>query len=135
MSGIDLSGRWTGVYFYPVDPQWNPDDALPPTPFSALLLDAGGLVTRTTIEPDLFSGEGAPDIRATLEGHHDGSTLFFTKFPDGWQTHTIDYHGTVDAGGDSISGDWIIHGEWSGLFRMQRSVAASVRAATLTAAA
>lgn len=123
MTGIDLSGRWTGVYFYPTDPMANPLDALPPTPFSAELTDREGMVVGRTEEPDLFSGSpDSPSIRATLEGHHHGGVLTFTKFPEYADAlHTIDYVGAISADGNSIEGDWIIHGDWSGRFRMQRS--------------
>lgn len=120
MGETNLTGRWTGVYFYPPDPIANPFDDMAPTPFTAQLLDVAGHVTGQTVEPDLLSGPGAPDIHATLEGDRSGSTLTFTKFPDGWQTHTIDYIGRISADGATISGDWIIHGDWSGAFRMQR---------------
>ncbi|MFO0411474.1 MAG: hypothetical protein ACK51B_01230, partial [bacterium] len=39
MADIDLTGRWTGVYFYPVDPVHSPFDDYPPTPFLAELCD------------------------------------------------------------------------------------------------
>lgn len=123
---IDLTGRWTGVYFYPVHPEWNPDDDLPPVPFTAELQDVAGLVTGTTLEPDDFEPD-APPIPATLEGHHFDGELTFTKFPDGGgQIHSIDYIGTISTDGNSVGGRWIIHGEWSGTFQMQRKVVASV---------
>jgi len=120
---VDLTGRWTGVYFYPVHPEWNPDDDLPPTPFAAKLLDAAGLVSGSTVEPDVLGEPDAPPIPATLEGHHFDGELIFTKFPDGGgQMHSIDYIGSISADGNSVSGQWIIHGEWSGTFQMQRKV-------------
>jgi len=120
----DLSGRWTGVYFYPVDPEWNPDDDMPPTPFTADLEDVGGRVTGTTLEPDVLGPSGSPPIPATIEGERIGLRLDFTKFPDGGgQTHSIDYHGDISVDGHVISGTWVIHGEWSGAFQMQRRVA------------
>jgi hypothetical protein len=130
----DLTGRWTGVYFYPVHPEWNPDDDLPPTPFTAELFDAAGLVTGSTEEPDVFGEPDAPPIPATLEGHHFDGELTFTKFPDGGgQIHSIDYIGTISADGNSVAGRWIIHGEWSGTFQMQRKVLASVVSSELSA--
>ena len=110
----DLSGRWAGVYVYP-------DDDYPPTPFTAELVDDGGVLTGWTQEPDLL--DGGPDIHATLEGQHAGSAVVFTKFPAGGQLHTIDYQGDVAADGRQIIGRWIIYGEWSGAFRMQRRLA------------
>jgi len=124
---IDLTGRWTGVYFYPVDPEWNANDNLPATPYSAELADVGGMVTGSTLEPDLLGDPDAPPIPATVEGHHFDGELTFTKFPDGGgQLHTIDYIGAISPDGNSISGRWIIHGEWSGTFTMQRKVVSSV---------
>lgn len=120
----NLTGRWTGVYFYPVDPELNPDDDLPPTPFTAELRDGGGHVTGTTLEPDVFGAPDAPPIPATLEGSRLDGHLTFTKFPNGGgQVHSIDYIGSISGDGNSVSGQWIIHGEWSGTFRMQRKVA------------
>lgn len=117
---IDLTGRWTGVYFYPVDADWNADDDLPATPFTAELMDRGGYLTGATVEPDLTGPPGAPPIEATLEGDRSGLRIGFTKTPAGRQTHTIDYQGEISADGDMIDGVWIIHGNWSGTFRMQR---------------
>lgn len=128
-SGIDLTGPWAGVYFYPVHAEWNPDDSMAPTPFKAEIADVDGQISGTTVEPDLVYGPGYPDVCATIEGHREGLTLFFTKFPEG-RLHTIDYVGDVAADGNSISGQWIIHGDWSGVFRMQRAGTATVQAAT-----
>lgn len=121
--GTNLTGRWTGVYFYPVDPEWNPDDDIPPTPFTAELQDVVGLVTGTTLEPDMFGGPSEPSIPATLDGHHLDGQLTFTKYPNGGgQIHSIDYIGSISGDGNSVSGQWIIHGEWSGTFHMQRKI-------------
>ena len=121
--GPNLTGRWTGIYFYPVDPAWNANDNLPATPFTAELTDLAGSVTGTTTEPDNLGPPGSPPIPATLEGHHLNGELTFTKFPDGGgQTHSIDYIGTISGDGNSVSGRWIIHGDWSGTFQMQRKV-------------
>ena len=123
---IDLTGRWEGVYFYPVDEELNPFDELAPTPFTAELADNAGMVEGRTLEPDLFSGADASPIPARLEGHHADGELTFTKFPEGGgQVHTIDYVGSISRDANSISGRWIIYGEWEGTFRMQRRVVAS----------
>lgn len=136
MKSADLSGRWTGVYFYPVDAEFNPFDDLPPTPFEAQLHDAGGDVTGSTLEPDALGPAGALPIPARLEGHHFDGQLVFTKFPNGGgQTHTIDYVGAISADGNSISGRWVIHGDWSGPFQMQRNLAPAVTALDVAATA
>jgi hypothetical protein len=117
---VDLSGRWSGVYFYPVHPEMNPLDDAPPTPFECVLLDSGGQITGTTSELDMFEPE-MPSIEATLEGHNLGGQLTFTKTPDPLrQTHTIDYLGTISGDGNVIDGRWIIYGTWEGTFRMER---------------
>lgn len=119
-NAVDLSGRWTGVYFYPHDPDWNANDNMPATPFTAELTDMAGVVISTTMEPDLLFSDGV-DVRAVLEGRHDGIRLTFTKTPDGRdRDHVILYDGEISADGQSISGRWTIPGSWSGDFRMQR---------------
>lgn len=119
-NAVDLSGRWTGVYLYPHDPDWNANDNMPATPFTAELTDMAGVVIGTTMEPDLLFSDGV-DVRAVLEGRHDGIRLTFTKTPDGRdRDHVILYDGEISADGQSISGRWTIPGSWSGDFRMQR---------------
>ncbi|MDQ8029599.1 MAG: hypothetical protein REJ23_12810 [Brevundimonas sp.] len=133
---IDLTGRWTGIYFYPLDAEWNPDDDLPPTPFTAELTDAGGSVTGTTTEPDTLNGAGQPDIPAILDGRHDGEVLTFTKFPEGGgHDDPIEYTGLISEDGDSIAGSWSIHDDWSGTFRMQRRTVSDTVADTVEAQA
>ncbi len=124
MDDIDLSGRWTGVYFYPLDDEHNPDDDLPPVPFSAELTDTAGHVSGTTSEPDLLGYPGSPDIPAVLDGHHARGVLTFSKFPEGGgHDDPIAYTGETSSDGNSIAGQWAIAGDWSGTFRMQRRVA------------
>ena len=122
-SGPDLTGRWTGVYFYPDDGLYNADDTYPPTPFTAELVDDHGVVSGSTVEPDLTGSTLSPEIRASLEGHHAAGELRFVKYPDSPRQDPIHYTGVVSADGDSISGHWVIPGDWSGAFRMQRKVA------------
>lgn len=117
---VDLTGRWTGVYFYPHDPDWNANDNMPATPFSAELTDTAGTIIGMTLEPDLLFADGV-DIRGMLEGRHDSARVTFTKTPDGRdRDHEILYDGEISADGHSISGRWTIPGDWSGEFRMQR---------------
>lgn len=119
----NLTGRWTGVYFYPEDGFWNANDNYPPTPFAADLVDDLGLISGTTLEPDLTGPVRHAEIRASLEGRRSASELSFTKYPDSPRQDPIHYAGIVSADGNSIEGTWIIPGEWSGTFRMKRKVA------------
>jgi hypothetical protein len=121
MANMDLTGRWTGVYFYPADPVQNPFDDCPPTPFTAELRDVAGVVTGTTSEPDVFY-DASVSIPSILDGSHDGSTLRFAKFsdaPEGFDD-PIHYEGAISNDGLTVHGRWSIPGAWSGTFRMQR---------------
>ncbi len=131
MADIDLTGRWTGVYFYPVDPVHNPFDECPPTPFLAELGDVAGAVTGTTSEPDVMY-DASVIIPSVIDGSHDGSTLRFVKFsdaPEGFED-AIHYEGAISSDGLTVEGRWSILDGWSGTFRMQRpsGVAASLEA-------
>lgn len=128
MSGEpDLSGPWTGVYFYPEDTTWNANDAYPPTPFTAEIVDDHGLVSGATLEPDLTGPVRNLEIRASIEGRRAGAELRFTKYPDSPRQDPIHYTGEISGDGNSIDGHWVIPGDWSGTFRMQR------RASSVTA--
>jgi hypothetical protein len=117
---IDLTGRWTGVYFYPEDHAWNANDNMSATPFTAELTDTGGVIVGQTVEPNL-TFPGRPDIRGVLEGRHDGARLTFAKTPDAdHQDHVIYYDGDISPDGGAVTGRWSIPGDWSGEFRMQR---------------
>ena len=121
---VDLSGRWTGVYFYPIDPDWNANDNMPATPFTAELTDTAGVVIGRTTEPDLLFADGV-EILAVIEGRHEGARLTFTKSPDGRdRDHVILYDGEISPDGNAVSGRWTIPGDWSGDFRMQRRTVA-----------
>ena len=126
MTDIDLTGRWTGVYFYPVDPVQNPFDDCPPTPFIAELRDAAGIVTGTTSEPDVMY-DAAVNIPSVIDGSHDGGTLRCVKFsevPEGFE-EPIHYDGAISNDGLVVHGRWSIPGGWSGTFRMQRQSGAA----------
>ncbi len=124
----DLSGRWTGVYFYPLDAELNPFDTLPPTPFDAEIVDNGGNLSGEISEPDTMGPEPTALLRATMTGSHVNGEVVFTKHPgspgdefnDFEIPDAIEYLGTLSLDGNSISGRWHILDDWSGAFRMQR---------------
>ncbi|GAA0654042.1 hypothetical protein [Brevundimonas lenta] len=121
---VDLSGRWTGVYFYPFDPIENPFDDLPPVPFTAELSDVAGAVSGTAAEPDLLY-DAAAVIPSIIDGWHDGRTLRFVKFSEAAEgfEHPIHYDGAISSDGLSVDGHWSIPSAWSGTFQMQRRAA------------
>jgi hypothetical protein len=120
---VDLTGRWTGIYFYPAASIYNPFDSFPPTPFDAELTQVGARVSGRTLEPDVLGGAAAPDIPAVLEGHFVDGVLVFTKFSEGGgHVDPILYEGVVSGDGNEIAGTWTIKDDWSGSFRMQRRV-------------
>ena len=110
MKGIDLSGRWSGFYSYPV--------ALPPVAFEAELREVAGRLTGTTSE----SEDGRP-LNAVLDGHRSGRSVRFAKMyeaaDEGYDT--VEYVGELSEDGNEISGRWRISGIWSGTFLMVRA--------------
>lgn len=114
-SDLDLSGRWTGIYNYPV--------AHPPNGFEAVLRDANGAITGMVSEQDDDPEANGRILEAVIEGRREGSAVTFTKMyvdvermPD-----AIFYSGTIDPDGNEISGRWEIPGDWAGTFLMIRS--------------
>ena len=112
-----LAGAWTGVYFYPHHPEHNPHDSWPPTPFTADLAEHEGKLSGRTREPDRERGDGV--VLASIAGRRRGAAVVFTKTPDG-RRDAIVYVGQLAAGGDRVEGEWHIHNDWSGTFRMDR---------------
>lgn len=142
-AGIDLTGRWTGVYFYPLDAEINPFDTLPPTPFDAEIIDNGGELTGDITEPDTMGPEPTVRLKASMTGSHLNGEIVFTKHPnapgeefnDFEVPDAIEYLGALSPDGNSISGYWHILGDWSGAFRMQRKVVATEMSVDQTVAA
>lgn len=142
MAGIDLTGRWTGVYFYPLDAESNPFDTLPPTPFDAEIIDRQGVLTGAITEPDTLAPEPTEVLTARLIGSHLDGEVAFTKHPDSAGAvfgdfdipHAIEYLGLLSPDANSIAGEWHILGDWSGAFRMQRKVVSTDVAVERTAA-
>lgn len=130
---LDLTGRWTGVYFYPDDSAWNANDNCPPTPFTAELVDDHGVIIGSTLEQDLTGPVRSAEVRAVIEGSRAGAELRFTKYPDSPRQLPIHYTGLVSTDGNAVSGEWVIPGEWSGTFRMQRRVAPAAAEVEATA--
>jgi hypothetical protein len=111
----DLSGQWTGMFNYP--------GLLPPVAFEAELRDLAGSISGTISEPDESPNGSAATLRSIVDGAHEGSTVSFTKIyeDEDRMPEPVFYSGSVQAGGNEISGRWEIAGEWSGTFLMVRA--------------
>lgn len=114
MSGLDLSGRWLGVFSYPT--------AAPPVSFTAWLSEQAGWIVGAVEEQ---SGEGYGPRRrlgASIEGRRAGLAVTWLKLYDdpsrGYDAVT--YEGAVSLDGLEISGRWSIPSSWSGAFLMTR---------------
>jgi hypothetical protein len=113
MGDADLSGDWIGIYNYPA--------LHGPVRFQAMISDADGWLSGTTSEEDAAIRPGA-NLTATIEGRREGMTVTFVKIYDDLSVNPdiIRYSGTIQPGGDEISGEWEMPGIWSGTFLMMR---------------
>ena len=110
MSGVDLSGEWSGMYHYRGGPRSNM--------FTASIRDSGGVVAGLIDEPD-EAGRGPR--QAVIDGSHDGSTLRFVKTYDDIHLAPVHYRGTIRAEGEEVEGEWTIPPGLSGTFFMVRA--------------
>ncbi len=111
---LDLGGRWTGLFNYPV--------SSPPVSFQAELREHGGSITGSISEQDEtpFGADG--DLHSIVEGARQGSAVTFSKIYEDAERmpEPVFYSGTVQPDGNEISGRWEIPGHWSGTFLMVR---------------
>ena len=115
VGGINLSGRWTGLFSYPI--------FAPPVKFEAVLQDVAGLVTGVTTElGDTLSSFGQTR-NAVIDGQREGVAVRFLKMYDeaDGEYDVVHYDGIVSADGNEIEGNWAIPDEWSGTFLMIRA--------------
>ena len=102
---MDLSGDWTGVFDYGLETQ----DAVP---FTATLMDVGGVVWGETQEPNTFAPNAGPELIAEVSGTRSGLEVHFRKAycgkPRGG-AYPIHYTGHISAGGKRIEGQWRIN--------------------------
>lgn len=113
---INLSGLWLGTYSYP-------RGLGPTTPFLAKLVDDGGSLSGTTLEPNTI-GSGSEQLQALISGSRSASAVDFTKMYDGESdaAHAVDYVGRLSSDGNTISGVWSL-AETDGPFEMHREAA------------
>lgn len=109
----DLSGEWDGHFDYPAG-------FGPSTPFLATIKQAGGRISGSIMEPDLYSGT-AP-AKSVIEGIAAGQAVDFTKtyhqVSFGYRD-PVDYVGQVSENGDRITGVWSLL-DMNGSFEMTR---------------
>jgi hypothetical protein len=112
----DLTGVWSGAYWYGASGM--------PVPFTAHIIDQGGSLSGTTLEPATFGSPGLADLSADIRGARGALSVGFTKVyhaAPGVHREPIAYAGTVDAKLTTIEGDWRLPGGFSGRFVLQRA--------------
>ena len=111
----DLTGLWSGEYWYA--------GHAAPTPFSAHIIDTGGSISGTTLEPATFGAPGLTELSADISGSRGATALRFTKVyhpAPGVHREPIAYVGTVDEKLTPIDGQWRL-GRTSGRFVLVRA--------------
>ena len=108
----NLTGVWTGRYFYPRE--------LAPVSFVATLIETAARLTGMTHEPAGPATDAV--IYATLQGQRDGNAVSFVKTYDkaALNVEPIDYSGILNGDATEIEGSWRIDENWSGKFLMIR---------------
>ena len=109
-----MTGQWHGTFSYP-------RDLGPATPFLATIVDSGGSLSGTIIEPDAMYRTGRT-MDASLAGHRSGRGVDFTKAYHGQAfgyENPVDYVGQLAADGQSVTGVWSLL-DMNGTFEMYR---------------
>lgn len=112
----DLTGLWSGEYWYGANAM--------PTPFSAHIIDAGGSLSGTTLEPATFGAPGLTELSADINGARGSLSVRFTKLyhpAPGVHRDPIFYAGTVDEKLTMIDGDWRFRSGAAGRFVLVRA--------------
>jgi hypothetical protein len=112
----DLTGLWSGEYWY--------SHTVRPTPFSAHIIDSGGNISGTTLEPATFGSPHLTELSADISGSRGALSLRFTKIyhpAPGVHRNPIYYSGTVDEKLTMIDGDWRFSDGFSGRFVLVRA--------------
>lgn len=112
----DLTGLWSGEYWYGHTPR--------PTPFSAQIIDSGGSLSGTTLEPATFGSSHLTELSADISGSRGALSVRFTKIyhpAPGIHRDPIYYMGTVDEKLTMIDGDWRFANGFAGRFVLVRA--------------
>ena len=108
-----LTGVWDGTFIQP---------GVGAVTFLATLIEAGGALSGSMIEPCMMPGCPRSEHNAQLAGSRSGSAVSFVKRyePPGYGYDSVTYEGSVNADATEIDGRWRIPGI-SGTFLMIRS--------------
>lgn len=120
----DLTGLWSGEFWY--------SHTARPTPFSAHIIDSGGTISGTTLEPATFGSPHLTELSADISGSRGDLSLRFTKIyhpAPGVHRNPIYYAGTVDEKLTMIDGDWRFADGFSGRFVLVRASRGAMPAA------
>jgi hypothetical protein len=111
----DLTGRWSGHYFYP-----QPVNGISAVAFEMDLTFSQGRVSGYVSEPNTFGQKTSANLYATFEGSVAGTEVAWIKTYDGTAgvEHSVRYEGTLDRRSRTIQGRWIISSDWSGAFEI-----------------
>lgn len=111
----DMTGMWHGAYAYPAYRG-------PTTPFVANLVETGGSLSGTILEPNMMSHE-SDELEAVIAGARAGDAVDFIKTYNGTGdvAHSVDYVGKLSAGGATVTGVWSL-GPLDGTFEMHRDI-------------
>lgn len=120
MSGdpLDMTGLWHGTYSYV-------GYAHETTPFVANIVDGGGHLSGTIIEPSAYEEAehgGGEEVESVFEGARGEQAVDFTKTYQGvmWN-HSVDYVGKLSADGQTVTGMWSVD-TLDGTFEMHRDL-------------
>jgi hypothetical protein len=123
---MSLSGAWSGVYHYPHG------FGIGSTPFLLTMEENAGQLSGMIEEPDLYGVFGSPVMYASFNGQRTANTVSFEKvYEDAPLGHpAITYVGEVNADETRIEGQWVIHGEATAAFELERRADPVAQSAT-----
>lgn len=125
----DLTGLWSGEY-------WYVGLGMAPVPFSAHLVDVGGTITGTTLEPNTFAHPGLIELSADISGTRGELTVQWNKLYNpapGVHRDAVFYSGAIDPKFSMIDGQWRLQGLMGRfiLTRLSHGAKAAARAGAL----
>ena len=111
----NLTGVWEGLFNWPI--------RRPPTPFTAVLIDTGGVLSGSVHEIAQGGAFDGHELTAMLSGARSGASVRFTKAYERGPARfaPVAYDGALNADATEIDGTWTIKGRMSGRFLMIRS--------------